>query len=216
MIGYIKGKVIHSEAGVILLENNGVGYELVCSGAAFARLVTDGAGEAYTYLQVREDGLTLFGFVSMEEKNMFLKLTTVSGVGPKMGIAILSQMNINEIAVAIATSDVKGLCAVKGLGKKTAERIILELREKMGAAELAPQKGQPVIRGGRCDRRADVARLYPRGERQSGQTRQGERRREPGRYHHDRAQKHVNGGDFYGFRRIRRRTARHEHAGRTG
>ena len=139
MIGYIKGKVIHSEAGVILLENNGVGYELVCSGAAFARLVTDGAGEAYTYLQVREDGLTLFGFVSME------KLTTVSGVGPKMGIAILSQMNINEIAVAIATSDVKGLCAVKGLGKKTAERIILELREKVGAAELAPQKGQPVI-----------------------------------------------------------------------
>ena len=133
MIGYIKGKVIHSEAGVILLENNGVGYELVCSGAAFARLVTDGAGEAYTYLQVREDGLTLFGFVSMEEKNMFLKLTTVSGVGPKMGIAILSQMNINEIAVAIATSDVKGLCAVKGL------------REKVGAAELAPQKGQPVI-----------------------------------------------------------------------
>lgn len=84
MIGYIKGKVIHSEAGVILLENNGVGYELVCSGAAFARLVTDGAGEAYTYLQVKEDGLTLFGFVSMEEKNMFLKLTTVSGVGPKM------------------------------------------------------------------------------------------------------------------------------------
>ena len=145
MIGYIKGKVIHSEAGVILLENNGVGYELVCSGAAFARLVTDGAGEAYTYLQVKEDGLTLFGFVSMEEKNMFLKLTTVSGVGPKMGIAILSQMNVNEIAVAIATSDVKGLCAVKGLGKKTAERIILELREKVGAAELAPQKGQPVI-----------------------------------------------------------------------
>ena len=143
MIGYIKGKVIHSEAGVILLENNGVGYELVCSGAAFARLVTDGAGEAYTYLQVREDGLTLFGFVSMEEKNMFLKLTTVSGVGPKMGIAILSQMNINEIAVAIATSDVKGLCAVKGLGKKTAERIILELRERWGRRNSPRRKDSP-------------------------------------------------------------------------
>ena len=162
MIGYIKGKVIHSEAGVILLENNGVGYELVCSGAAFARLVTDGAGEAYTYLQVREDGLTLFGFVSMEEKNMFLKLTTVSGVGPKMGIAILSQMNINEIAVAIATSDVKGLCAVKGLGKKTAERIILELREKMGAAELAPQKGQPVIPAADGEDDAIVGRRAPK------------------------------------------------------
>lgn len=138
MIGYLKGKVIYSDAGIVILENNGVGYEILCSGAAFAKLVTDGEGEVYTYLQVREDGLSLFGFVSFEEKNMFLKLITVSGVGPKMGITILSQMNINEIAVAIATSDVKLLSTVKGLGKKTAERIILELREKMGAAELAP------------------------------------------------------------------------------
>ena len=148
MIGYIKGKVIYSETGTVLLENNGIGYELVCSGAAFARLVTDGAGEVYTYLQVKEDGLTLFGFVSLEEKKMFLKLITVSGVGPKMGIAILSQMNIGDIALAIATSDIKGLSTVKGLGKKTAERIILELREKIGAAELVsvPKGGKtPVV-----------------------------------------------------------------------
>ncbi len=138
MIGYLKGKVIYSDAGTVILENNGVGYEILCSGAAFAKLVTDGEGEIYTYLQVREDGFSLFGFVSVEEKNMFLKLITVSGVGPKMGITILSQMNINEIAVAIATSNVKFLSTVKGLGKKTAERIILELREKMGAAELTP------------------------------------------------------------------------------
>ena len=72
---------------------------------------------------------------------MFLKLITVSGVGPKMGIAILSAMNINDIAVAIATSDVKMLTAVKGLGKKTAERIVLELREKVSAAEIAPVSG---------------------------------------------------------------------------
>lgn len=136
MIGYLKGKVIYSEEGVILLDVNGVGYELVCSGALFAKLVTDGQGEAYTYLQVREDGVSLFGFVSPEEKKMFLKLVSVSGVGPKMGIAVLSAMNINEIAVAIATSDVKMLSTVKGLGKKTAERIILELREKVTAAEL--------------------------------------------------------------------------------
>ena len=136
MIGYLKGKVIYSEEGTVLLEVNGVGYELVCSGSLFAKLVTNGEGEAYTYLQVREDGVLLFGFVSPEEKNMFLKLISVSGVGPKMGIAILSGMNISDIAVAIATSDVKGLSAVKGLGKKTAERIILELREKVTAAEM--------------------------------------------------------------------------------
>lgn len=154
MIGYLKGKVIHSEAGLVLLENNGVGYELICSGAAFAKLVNEREGEVYTYLQVKEDGLTLFGFASLEEKNMFLKLTTVSGVGPKMGIAILSQMNLNEIAVAIATSDVKGLTSVKGLGKKTAERIVLELREKIGAAELTSVsfggavQDAPVLSGG--------------------------------------------------------------------
>lgn len=107
MIGYLKGKVLYSEEGTVLLEVNGVGYELVCSGALFAKLVTDGEGEAYTYLQVREDGVSLFGFVSPEEKRMFLKLVSVSGVGPKMGIAVLSAMNINDLAVAIATSDLK-------------------------------------------------------------------------------------------------------------
>jgi len=148
MIGYLKGKVIYSDTGTIILETNGVGYEITCSGAAFAKLVTDGAGEVYTYLQVSENGIALYGFVSVEEKNMFLKLITVSGVGPKMGITVLSQMNIKELAVAIATSDVKLLSTVKGLGKKTAERIILELREKMGAAELTPTtsstKAQPI------------------------------------------------------------------------
>ena len=141
MIGYLKGKVIYSGSGVVLLENNGVGYEVQCSGAAFARLVTDGAGEVYTYLQVKEDGLSLFGFDSIEEKNMFLKLISVSGVGPKMGIGILSAMNVNELAVAIASSDVKSLCAVKGLGKKSAERIVLELREKVSASEIIAESG---------------------------------------------------------------------------
>ena len=140
MLGYIKGKVLHSSDGTVLLENNGIGYEVLCCGAAYAKLISDGQGEVYTCLQVRDDGISLFGFVSLEEKNMFLKLISVSGVGPKMGITILSSMNINDIAVAIANSDVKKLTAAKGLGKKTAERIILELREKVSAESL-PEKG---------------------------------------------------------------------------
>ena len=140
MLGYIKGKVLHFSDGTVLLENNGIGYEVLCSGAAYAKLISDGQGEVYTYLQVREDGVSLFGFVSLEEKNMFLKLISVSGVGPKMGITVLSSMNINDIAVAIANSDVKKLTAAKGLGKKTAERIILELREKVSAEGLS-EKG---------------------------------------------------------------------------
>lgn len=137
MIGYLKGKVIYSEEGVVLLEVNNVGYELVCSGALFAKLVTDGQGEAYTWLQPREDGVSLYGFVSPEEKKMFQKLISVSGVGPRMGIAVLSALNIGDLAVAIATSDLKMLSSVKGLGKKTAERIVLELREKVSAGEMA-------------------------------------------------------------------------------
>lgn len=141
MIGYLKGNVLSCAEGTVSLEVNGVGYELACSGAAFAKLATDGKGEVYTWLQVRDDGVSLFGFVSPEEKNMFLKLISVSGVGPRMGIAVLSGMNLSELAVAIASSDVKGLCAVKGLGKKTAERIVLELREKVESAPVPPAKG---------------------------------------------------------------------------
>ncbi len=132
MIGYLKGNIIAVSSDTALIEVNGVGYEVLCSGSALSALEAKKQGEVYTYLQVREDGVTLFGFSSPEEKAMFLKLVSVSGVGPKMGISILSGMDINSLVVAIASSDVKRLSAVKGLGKKTAERIILELREKVG------------------------------------------------------------------------------------
>ena len=142
MIGYLKGNVIWAEDGVVLLENNGVGYEITCSSAEYEKLLKDKKGEVYTYLAVRDDALSLFGFCSMEEKKMFLKLITVSGVGPKMGITVLSNMNLNDLAVMIATSDVKGLSKIKGLGKKTAERIILELREKISTENLTTDKKQ--------------------------------------------------------------------------
>ena len=138
MIGYVKGKVLSATDGVVLLENNGIGYEITCSTAVYEKLVKDGQGEVYTYLAVREDDVSLYGFISPEEKNMFLKLITVSGVGPKMGITVLSNMNLNDLAVKIATSDIKGLSAVKGLGKKKAEMIIVELREKISAEGLEP------------------------------------------------------------------------------
>lgn len=133
MIGYIKGNLLTADNGVVILENNGIGYEITCSASVYNKLLTDKKGEVYTYLAVREDGVSLYGFDSLEEKGMFLKLISVSGVGPKMGITVLSNMNLKDLAIKIATSDVKGLSSVKGLGKKTAERIILELREKITA-----------------------------------------------------------------------------------
>ena len=137
MIGYIKGTLLSANNGVILLENNGIGYEITCSASVYEKILADKKGEVYTYLAVREDGVSLYGFISPEEKNMFLQLITVSGVGPKMGITVLSGMTLNDLAVKIAMSDVKGLSAIKGLGKKTAERIILELREKVGTVDVS-------------------------------------------------------------------------------
>ena len=131
MIAYIKGKVIDEFDGGVVLENNGIGYEILCSAAALARLSSQKEGGIYTYFQVKEDGICLYGFDNKAEKAMFIKLIGVSGVGPKLGIAVLSGMSIADIATAIATSDVKTLSKIKGLGKKTAERIILELREKV-------------------------------------------------------------------------------------
>lgn len=134
MIGYLKGKVANMTADSAIIVVGGVGYEVYCSGSAFSKMTEGGECEVYTYLQVSEsNGISLYGFSSLQEKAMFLKLISVSGVGPKMGMAVLTQMNINDVAVAVATGDVKGLSRVKGLGKKTAERIILELKESVSA-----------------------------------------------------------------------------------
>ncbi len=132
MIGYVKGKLLLENEGQIILENNGVGFSITPSAEAYRDIMANGGGAVYTYMAVREDDISLFGFKSIEEKKMFLKLITVSGIGPKMGMTVLSNMSLKDLAVKIATSDVKGLSAVKGLGKKKAEMIIVELREKMG------------------------------------------------------------------------------------
>lgn len=142
MIAYLRGKVLTTTLETAILDVNGVGYEVYCSGGAFRRLTVGAVGEVYTYLQVKEDGVTLFGFADPKEKELFLKLISVSGVGPKMGIAILAALSADEFAQAIATADVKRLSAVKGLGKKTAEKIVLELHGKISAAEVLGASGE--------------------------------------------------------------------------
>ena len=149
MIGYLKGKIKYLAPEYVLLDVNGVGYEVVCSGAAFSRLSGVKAGEdgeVYTYLQVKEDGVSLFGFADVQEKNLFLKLTSVQGVGAKSALSLLSCMRPSDVSEAIATADAKRLSAAKGLGKKTAERIILELHGKISADELL---GGGSVVGGR-------------------------------------------------------------------
>ena len=137
------------DGNTLLVENNGIGYEIICSASALARMNEKKEGGLYTYTQVKEDGISLFGFDTMEEKKMFLKLISVSGVGAKMGITVLGGMRLRDLALAIATSDVKMLSSVKGLGKKTAERIIVELREKVSAdnSEPLPSDVVPAFSG---------------------------------------------------------------------
>ena len=145
MIGYLRGKVLSLLPESVLLDVNGVGYEVVCSGAAFANLsgVKKGEeGELYTYLQVSEQGIALYGFADLKEKELFLRLTSVQGVGAKLAIAALSAMRPADLTEAIYTADVKRLTAVKGLGKKTAERIVLELHGKISADEILGEAGE--------------------------------------------------------------------------
>jgi Holliday junction DNA helicase RuvA len=131
-------------AETVVLDVHGIGYEIYCSGAVFKKIVVGEVAEIFTYLQVKEDGITLFGLESVKEKEIFLKLTSVSGVGPKLGIAVLTGLNADEFATAIATADVKKLSAVKGLGKKTAEKIVLELHGKISAAEVMEASGDSL------------------------------------------------------------------------
>ncbi len=144
MIAYLRGRVLTTTSETAILDVHGVGYEVYCTGGAFRKLTVGEVGELHTYLQVKEDGVTLFGFADPKEKELFLKLIGVSGVGPKMGISILAAMSAEEFAAAIATADVKRLSAVKGLGKKTAEKIVLELHGKISAAEVLDASGESL------------------------------------------------------------------------
>ena len=141
MIAYLKGRVLAITAETVILEVNGVGYEIYCSGGAFRKITQGETAELHTYLQIKEDGVTLFGFASPKEKELFLKIISVSGVGPKLGISVLTGLSADELTQAIATADVKRLSAVKGLGKKTAEKIVLELHGKISAAEVISASG---------------------------------------------------------------------------
>ena len=143
MIGFLNGNVISYNENNIILDVNGVGFEIMCSASATEYLINAKKGGIFTYLNVREDGMFLYGFISKEEKNMFLKLISVSGIGTKMGITILSSMPLNDLAFIIASQDSKSLSKVKGLGKKTAERIILELRENISSLDL-PEGKKPT------------------------------------------------------------------------
>ena len=138
MIAYSRGVLAEKDPTRVVIEAAGVGYELLISLSTYEALPREGAEtKLLTYHCVREDDEILFGFASEQEREMFAKLTSVSGVGPKIAIAILSGSSLSELALAISTSDSKRISSIKGVGKKTAEKICVELRDKVNALEAA-------------------------------------------------------------------------------
>ncbi|MBQ8451479.1 MAG: Holliday junction branch migration protein RuvA [Clostridia bacterium] len=133
MIYSLTGKVSLVDENTIVVDTGAVAYEVICSAyTAFSLGNKPEPQTILTYLQVREDAMCLFGFKDKKEKMIFNDLLLVSGVGPKMAITVLSGLSTDDLIKAIVNSDVKTLASIKGLGKKTAERIVLELGEKLG------------------------------------------------------------------------------------
>lgn len=150
MIATLTGKVLAKSTDRAVVDVGGVGYEVILASDAVARLPEKGR-EVFLHIHtnVREDAITLFGFVEEEEKELFLILRTVTGIGPKLALAMLSGMRVVEICQAILAGDLKRLTMLPGVGKKTAERICVELKEKVahlssGAMSFA-MEGQEVI-----------------------------------------------------------------------
>ncbi|MCR5652280.1 MAG: Holliday junction branch migration protein RuvA [Ruminococcus sp.] len=126
----VRGEVINLGPGVAVIECGGVGYKCFTTINTQKYLSIGSEAKLYTYLSVREDAMELFGFYTEEEKNAYMNLIGVSGVGPKVGLAILSALTPSQVSLAIASEDIKTITMAQGVGKKLAQRIVLELKDK--------------------------------------------------------------------------------------
>lgn len=133
MIAHITGKIIDTNERFLIVETNGIGYKIFVSADALSSLSIGQEASLYTYLAVREDALDLYGFRTSEERIFFEMLLSVSGIGPKSALSILSITAIDTLKKAIATGDTGYLTKVSGIGRKTAEKIVIELRDKLKA-----------------------------------------------------------------------------------
>ncbi|HVF51573.1 MAG TPA: Holliday junction branch migration protein RuvA [Pyrinomonadaceae bacterium] len=134
MISYLSGKLLYKQATSVILDVGGVGYEVTIPVSTFYDMEEAGAQiQLRIYTHVREDALQLFGFKTARERELFMLLISVSGIGPKSGVAMLSGMSADEIIAAIRTSNLARLTSIPGIGRKTAERLVIELRDKMTA-----------------------------------------------------------------------------------
>jgi len=140
MIAFLTGKLLEKQANTVIVDVGGVGYEVTIPLSTFYELGEPGSDvELRIYTHVREDAIQLFGFKTARERDLYLKLISVQGIGAKSGVTMLSGMSADEIVAAIRSNDLGRLTAIPGVGRKTAERLVIELRDKVG--ELAAAAG---------------------------------------------------------------------------
>lgn len=145
MISFLEGTVAEKAADRVVLAVNGVGYEVLAPAQTLAKLPAPGrAGLLFTRLQVRDEALVLYGFASPDERGLFDHLITVTGVGPKVALAVLSVLSPDAIRRAVATGDTAVLTLVPGVGKKVAGRIVLDLKDRIGAGGDGVAMGGPL------------------------------------------------------------------------
>ena len=146
MYAFIEGQVVEKTNNTLVLLAGGVGYLLNCSMSTISAAPKTGdVMRCHTWLSVREDAMELFGFASKEEKQLFLLLTGVTGVGPKMALALLSTLSASDLRLAIIMEDDKTLARAPGVGKKIAQRITLELKDKLGQFEVSGGSGASAV-----------------------------------------------------------------------
>ena len=149
MIAYLAGKLLEKRPDSVIIETNGVGYEVFVPLSTFYELGETGStAELRIYTYVREDALSLFGFRTERERDLFLKLLAVQGIGAKSAVAMLSGMSTDELIAAIRSDNIAKLSTIPGVGKKTAERMVIELRDKVGKIAMAAGSGDASSDGG--------------------------------------------------------------------
>lgn len=152
MISQLTGSIVHIDQKSVVLDVNGVGYKVFVSPDIFSKIPKEKGGKNggapivtfWTYLAVRENALDLYGFLSVAELNFFELLITISGIGPKTAMGILNVASVHSIETAVQTSDATHLTKISGIGKKVAEKIVLELRDKIGPGTHTPEQKETM------------------------------------------------------------------------
>ena len=147
MIALVRGTLAYKSIDHVIIDVGGVGYRLSIPLSTFYSLPETGEVSLFTHTHVREDALLLYGFLSIEEKELFIILIGISGVGPKLAVNILSHIPVGDLKRAIAEGDIKRLSGLPGIGKKTAERLVLELKDKVGPIDDLPASSDTTAVG---------------------------------------------------------------------